>query len=159
MKRWAPCAVRAGVPCCVSLLGAFVYGCATLTPVGAQVKVYQAPLDALPPQRSMPTGCRLVATRPHESMTELDMEGQKDPFPRERNEAAAAGANALLVLKRMVVGRRDPECPGASPITDCPPSLGAWFDVVVESYTCTPGALLELSMLPPDRTREFSHTP
>jgi hypothetical protein len=34
-------------------------------------------------------------------MTELDMEGQKESFSRERNEAAAAGANALLVLKRM----------------------------------------------------------
>ncbi len=79
-------------------------------------------------------------------MTELDMEGQKDPFRVERNEAGAAGANALLVLSRMTISRHDSECPGSSPITDCPPSFGAWFSVVIESYACTPDAVRRLSM-------------
>ena len=73
------------------------------------------------------------------------MEGQKDPFRVERNEAGAAGANAMLVLSSMIISRHDPECPGSSPITDCAPSFGAWFRVVIESYACTPDAVRELS--------------
>jgi hypothetical protein len=80
-------------------------------------------------------------------MPELDLEGQKDPFRAARNEAGAAGANALLVLSQMTISRRDLECPPSSPITDCPPSFGAWFRVVIESYTCTPDALQQLSSL------------
>jgi hypothetical protein len=127
---------------------ALASGCSTLTPAGAQVAVYRAPMDALPPQRSMPPGCRLVDRRPTVTMTELDMEGQHDPFREERNAAGAAGANALLVLSRMIKSRHDSECPGSSPITDCPPSLGAWFDVIVERYECTQEALLKLSSAP-----------
>jgi len=78
-------------------------------------------------------------------MTELDMEGQKDPFRVQRNEAGAAGGNVLLVLSRMEISRHDSECPASSPITDCPPSFGAWFDVVIEAYSCTPDALRTLS--------------
>ena len=47
-------------------------------PEGSRVAVYQAPLDALPPQRSTPKGCRRLDTQPSMTMTELDMEGQKD---------------------------------------------------------------------------------
>jgi hypothetical protein len=32
-----------------------------------------------------------------------------------------------------------PRCAGASPIKDCPPSSGAWFDVVLETYSCRCG--------------------
>jgi hypothetical protein len=81
-------------------------------------------------------------------MPEVDLEGQKDPFRRERNAEGARGANALLVLSKMTMGRRDPECPTSSPITDCPFSLGAWFDVVLQSYACTPDALRTLSAPP-----------
>ena len=131
------------------LLAISACGCVTLTSDGAHVSVYRAPLDGPPSERSMPEGCRLVATKPSVSMTEIDMEGQKDPFRVERNEAGEAGANALLVLSRMTMSRRDPECPNASPITDCPPSVGAWFRVVIESYACTPDALRTLSTPPP----------
>jgi hypothetical protein len=84
-------------------------------------------------------------------MPELDLEGQKDPFRAQRNEAGAAGANALLVLSEMTISRHDSECPGASPITDCPPSFGAWFRVVLESYACSPEAVQELQSI--DRVR------
>jgi hypothetical protein len=95
----------------------------------------------------------------NETMPELDLEGQKDPFRRYRNQAGATGANALLVLKRQVVGRRDSECPGSSPITDCPPSFGAWFDVVIESYACTVDALSALSKLPPRPEQNIGRIP
>jgi hypothetical protein len=97
----------------------------------------------------MPAGCRLVASKPSIDMTELDMEGQKDPFRVQRNDAGAAGANALLVLSKVSVSRRDSECPNASPITDCPPSFGAWYRVVFESYSCTPDALAKISTTQP----------
>ena len=134
----------------------FACGCVALTPQGARVSVYRAPLDGLPAQRSMPAGCRLLARKPPASMPELDIEGQKDPFRAERNDAGAAGGNALLVLSRMTVSRHDSECPGSSPITDCPPSFGAWFDVVVESYNCPPDALRTLSTSPPEAARNLS---
>jgi hypothetical protein len=74
-------------------------------------------------------------------MNELDLKGQKDPFRAERNAAGTIGGNALLVLTRETMARRDLECPGSSPITDCPPSVGAWFDVQIATYACTPDAL------------------
>lgn len=106
-------------------------------------------LAGLPAQRSMPAECRMLARKPLGAMPELDIQGQKDPFRVERNDAGAAGGNALLVLSRMTVSRHDSECPGSSPITDCPPSFGAWFDVIVESYDCPAGALRTLSIPPP----------
>jgi hypothetical protein len=42
------------------------------------------------------------------------------------------------------------ECPGSSPITDCPGSFGAWFRVAIETYACTPDALRKLSKPPPE---------
>jgi hypothetical protein len=134
---------------CTVLLGVFACGCVALTPEGARVSVYSAPLNGLPHNRSMPDGCRLLATKPPISMPELDLEGQKDPFRVERNDAGAAGANALLVLSQMTVGRRNMDCAGGSRITDCPGDFGAWFLVAVETYTCAPEALRTLATVPP----------
>ena len=119
--------------------------CAMVASASIDVSVYQAPLDAPPARRAMPQGCRLVHTSKRVSLTELDMQGQKDPYRVQRREAAAAGGNALLVLSKQVISRHDPDCPGASPITDCPPGFGAWFDVVFESYACPSEALQKLS--------------
>jgi hypothetical protein len=127
------------------LLLVLTCGCETLTPQGARVSVYRASLDGLPAQRAMPAGCRLLSTQPAVTMTELDIEGQKDPFRTARNKAGAAGGNALLVLSRMIISRHDSECPGSSPITDCPPSFGAWFRVTLESYACASDALDRLA--------------
>jgi hypothetical protein len=93
----------------------------------------------------MPDGCRLLAETPPVWMTELEMEGEKHPYPAQRNQAGAVGANALLVRSRLIESRHYFECPGSSPITDCPPSSGAGFRVVFESYACTPNALHALS--------------
>jgi len=87
-------------------------------------------------------------------ISEADLEGQKDPFRAERNAAGAAGANVLLILKRQIAPRRDFDCPAASPITDCPSTLGAWFDVVIERYACSPDALAYLATLPAATERD-----
>jgi len=71
-------------------------------------------------------------------MTELEMRGERDPYLEERNRAAAAGANVLLVRSRVLQPRRNINCPAAAPITDCPPSTGAWYRVAFESYACPP---------------------
>jgi hypothetical protein len=107
----------------------------------------------------MPEGCRLVTASPRETTTELDLEGQKDPLRRYRSDAAREGANALLVLKRRIISRHDSECPSSSPITDCPPSFGAWFQVVIESYACTPEALEALAKLPVRSDRDIGRIP
>jgi hypothetical protein len=135
------------VTCAVSSLLLLVMlgcGCATRPPDLAGVRVYEASLDAVAAQRAMTSGCRLVKTTKKTSMTELDMTGQKDPLYVQRRDANRAGGNALLVLSRQVISRHDPECPGASPVTDCPPGSGAWFDVVFETYACTLDALDKL---------------
>jgi hypothetical protein len=93
----------------------------------------------------MPSGCRFLSTTKAASLTELEMESQKDPYRAQRNDAGAAGANVLVVLKKLLISRHDFECPSSSPITDCPPSSGAWYDVVFQGYHCTPDALLELA--------------
>jgi len=121
-------------------------GCATLTPGGARVTVFQARLNDPPPQRSMPAECTLIGTKPPARMSELDLDGQKDPFRKDRNEAAAEGANAMLALRRMIIDRRNSECPPSMRITDCSGSLGAWYDVTVERYSCTPEALAAVSL-------------
>jgi hypothetical protein len=134
----------------VLLIAGVLCGCVTLTPEGSRVSVYQARMSAAPVDRSMPAGCVLIATTPARHMPELDLDGQKDPFRKERNEAGAAGANALLVLRRTLIGRRDPECAAGMRITDCAGSLGAWFDVTIETYTCAPDALVNFSLPNPN---------
>ena len=137
--------VRASVRWCLWLLAVMASGCAASIPKDVGVPVYRAPLDAAPPGRAMPSGCRLVAATSPVSITELEIESQKDPYRVQRDQAAAAGANALLVLSRVEVPRRDPNCPPSSRITDCPFSSGAWYRVVFESYACTADALKTLS--------------
>jgi hypothetical protein len=131
------------------VLAVWVSGCAPLTPQGKGVSVYTASLDALPAERTLPDGCSLLSRRPPSSRSEVDLLGQKEPFRIERNDAGAAGANALLVLTRMIQGRHDPECTSALPITDCPGTDGAWYRVVIERYVCTPDALSRLANAPP----------
>ncbi len=126
---------------CWLLVTGVAGACVSLTPAGAKVAVYRIAQDGSRVEHAMPEGCRLIAESAPVSITELEIEGQKDPYRIQRNEAGAAGANLLLVKSRVLVGRRNMDCPGSSPITDCPPDSGAWFRLIFASYTCAPDAL------------------
>jgi hypothetical protein len=125
---------------------ALLAACATtpLPPEAERVAVYDAPLDASSAGRKMPGGCAEVRRSEPQEWTELDRTGSKDPYRAERAATAASGGNVLLVLDRMLYPRTDFDCPVSSPITDCPPSLGAWFEVVFVSYACSAKSLSEL---------------
>ncbi len=125
---------------------ALLAACATapLPPEAERVAVYDAPLEASPAARKMPLDCAEVLRSEPQQWTELDRTGSKDPYRTERAATAAAGGNVLLVLDRMLYPRTDFDCPAASPITNCPPSLGAWYEVVFVSYACSAKSLSEL---------------
>jgi len=120
------------------------FACASAPPAPKGVAVYQAPLGGPASDARMPAGCRRLAVHAPVDLTELDMTGSKDPFRGQREATAAAGGNALLARSRILVPRRDFNCPAASPITDCPPSEGAWFEVVFEDYACSADGLEQL---------------
>ena len=115
----------------------FASACASAPPEKIGVAVFEAPLDGSP----MPEGCRLLFSHPPVDMNELQMTGPRDPFHAERERAAAAGGDVLLVRSRLIVPRQDYNCPAASPITNCPPSEGYWATVVFEDYTCNRAAV------------------
>jgi hypothetical protein len=130
------------VLCLLALLGS---ACVSLTPEASTIAIFNAPLDGPATRRAMPEGCQRLTVSPKYWMSEQEMEGQAHPFAKQQNAAASGGGNVLLVLKQMVRPRLDFECPNAVPIRDCPGSSGAWFDVVIESYTCTPDAIRALN--------------
>jgi hypothetical protein len=127
--------------------------CAPLTAAGSRVEVHWPPsaVAADSPQ-AIPDGCRLVGSWGPEWAAEADLAGP-GALRNERNRAGAAGANALIVLSRLAVARRDFDCPAASPISDCPNSLGAWFEVVFRSYSCTAEGVRRLRGLPRSPSR------
>jgi hypothetical protein len=124
-------------------------GCVTFSPVAAQVAVRRQDVKDLSVARNVPAGCRLVASKPKVSMMEIEMDGSNQPYRRQREEAASAGANLLVVRAQLIRPRGDFDCPSASPITDCLSGSGAWFDVVFESYACPSEALQELAARKP----------
>src|SRR5262245_34649719 len=138
------------------LLAWVASSCVTLTPEGTRVSVYTAPLDGLPVQREMPDGCRRLMTLPKDWMSELELAAKDNPFAKQQNATAAAGANVLLVLKQLGRPRRDVECPNALPILDCPGSSGAWYNVAFEGYACTPEAIRTLNT-PKGTARAVAH--
>src|SRR5262249_23898303 len=105
------------------------------------VSVYQASLDG---SHAMPAGCREIRRTPPQQWTELDRVAPTDPYRAERAATGAAGGNVLLVLDRMTHPRTDFDCPVAAKITDCPRTMGAWYDLVFVSYACSAPALSEL---------------
>ena len=129
----------------VFLFALLASSCMTLTPAGARVSIYNAPLDGPPALRAMPDDCRKLSESAKEWMTEADIAGQAGPFTKQLNASAAAGGNVLLVLKEQIRSRRDPDCPASSSIRDCAGSSGAWYNVVFESYMCTPEAIQTLN--------------
>ena len=123
--------------------------CASVPTADRGVAVYQAPLGGPASDARMPAGCRRLAVHARVNLTELEMTGSKDPFRAHREGAAAAGGNLLLVRSRILVPRQGFDCPAASPITDCPPTEGAWFEVVFEDYACSADALQALQKAAP----------
>ena len=111
--------MRRSVPFLFALLAS---SCVTLTPAGARVSIYNAPLDGPPALRAMPDGCQRLNVVSKDKMTESAIEGQATPFAKQQNASAAAGGNVLLVLKQQIRPRRDPDCPASSSIRDCHPS-------------------------------------
>jgi len=134
--------MRRSVPFLFALLAS---SCVTLTPAGARVSIYNAPLDGPPALRAMPDGCQRLNVVSKDKMTESAIEGQATPFAKQQNASAAAGGNVLLVLKQQIRPRRDPDCPASSSIRDCLGSSGAWYNIVFESYMCTPEAIQTLN--------------
>ena len=126
------------------LLLAFVACTPTLSKQGETVSVFEVPQTAAAGSK-MPDGCKLVATKAPVKLTEMEMYGVKDPYRLMRNEAGAAGANALVVRPHMIIARRDMDCPAKAPITDCPGQSGAWYEVAFESYSCSADALQTLA--------------
>jgi hypothetical protein len=131
----------------LAVLACISLGCVTLTPAGKQVGVYFAPLAGPASLREMPADCRRLSVTPNGKnwMSESEIEGQGHPFFRQQNASAVEGGNVLLVLKEVARPRLNPECPNQLPIRDCPGYSGAWFNVVFESYTCTPDAIRTLN--------------
>jgi hypothetical protein len=94
----------------------------------------------------LPSGCRMLASHPSVERTELDL--ATSDLVGERERAVRAGGNVVVAREEMLVPRRDDDCPAASPITDCPPSEGAWFRVVYQDYACSEDAAGELRRAP-----------
>ena len=126
---------QAPIACILFLM--IVAGCVTAQSAQSRgVLIVRTALQKPPAPSAMPSECKLVNATPPVSRSEFDLDGQHHPFRDEQDRAAKAGANLLLVRSRVVVSRRDLDCPATSPITDCPATLGAWFDVVFERYAC-----------------------
>jgi len=120
-----------------------------IPPAVARVPVYEAPLDAPPQAQALPAGCHEVFRLPPQHWSELDREVPRDPYATQRTLTVQSGGNVLLVLSKVIVPRECVGgCPAAVPITDCPPCVGAWFDLVFVSYACPASALAKL---PPER--------
>jgi len=119
-------AVRQQAPIACVLFLMMVAGCVTAQSAQSRgVLIVRTALQKPPRPSVMPSECKLVNATPPVSRSEFDLEGQHHPFRDEQDRAAKAGANLLLVRSRVVVPRRDLDCPAASPITDCPATLGA----------------------------------
>jgi len=131
------CVIRLLCAPVVAAVFSFASACASAPPDRIGVAVFEAPLEGSP----MPEGCRLLFSHPPVDMNELQMTGSKDPFHAQRERAAAAGGNVLLVRSRLIVPRQDYNCPAASPITNCPPSEGYWATVAFEDYACSRAAV------------------
>jgi hypothetical protein len=102
------------------------------------VVVYQAPSG--PGGRvDMPAGCRFLSELSRQTLSEADL-ATPDTFRDERVRAARDGANVLLLVERLFAPRQDYDCAATQSITDCPQTLGAWYEVVTRSYSCDPAA-------------------
>ncbi len=107
------------------------------------VAVYRAPWR---PEGvvGVPAGCQLLAEDRPQFWSETDL-ASAATFQADRNRAARRGANLLLLVEKLVRPRRDFDCAASQPITDCPATLGAWYEVVTRAYDCDAAARDQLS--------------
>lgn len=119
-------------------------GCASLTPQGSAVKVYQADVKtAETPAPPMPEGCKLVG-----SSGPIDQQEQErntsDPYRSQRNATAEKGGNVLLVKSSRFMTLKRTECTESDP-RNCPDSSQNWYKVSFGSYACDAAALAVLA--------------
>ena len=123
-------------------------GCATLTPEGRSVKVYQADLAAADaPAPPLPDGCKRLKT-----WGPIDQQQQareiSDPYLQERNQTAALGGNILYLQSYRFKNLMKTDCPVGNTSPGCMDSEQSWYKVSFESYACDAGAVAELAQAP-----------
>ena len=123
-------------------------GCATLTPEGKSVKVYQADVtSADQPAPPLPDGCKRL-----KEWGPIDQQQQareiSDPYLQERNTTAAAGGNVLYLRSFRFKNLMKIDCPVGNTSPGCMDSEQSWYKVTFESYACDAGALAELATRP-----------
>jgi hypothetical protein len=137
---------------------ASLVGCASLTPDGAKVKVYEADLRTPAEARRLPQGCRLVgSTAPFDQME--SERHTDDPYRVQRNDTAAKGGNVLLVLSDRYLTRSKTDCAPSDTSVDCQNRAQNWYKTQTESYTCDAAALQALDSLEPSKTGVASWWP
>ena len=124
-------------------------GCATLTPEGKSVKVYQADVtSADQPAPPLPDGCKRI-----KEWGPIDQQQEareiSDPYLQERNTTAAAGGNVLYLRSFRFKNLMKIDCPVGNTSPGCMDSEQSWYKVTFESYACDAGALAELATVPP----------
>ena len=124
-------------------------GCATLTPEGKSVKVYQADVtSADQPAPPLPNGCRRL-----KEWGPIDQQQEareiSDPYLQQRNTTAAAGGNVLYLRSFRFKNLGKIDCPVGNTSPGCMDSEQSWYKVTFESYACDAGALAELATAPP----------
>jgi hypothetical protein len=133
-------------------------GCASLTPEGAKVKVYEADAKTPPDARRLPAGCRVLATTA--PVDQMESERQSgDPYRVQRNETAAKGGNVLLVLSERTLTLNKTDCAPSDTSPDCQSRAQNWYKVAFESYACDEPGLQALATLQPTSTGVASWWP
>ena len=128
----------------LAVLGAVSVGCASLTPQGAAVKVYQAEVKtAEVPAPPLPDGCKPLAAWGPVDQQEQERNAS-DPYRVQRNATAVKGGNVLLVKSARFMTLKRTDCTESDP-RNCPDSAQSWYKVSFGSYACDAAALAALS--------------
>ena len=114
-----------------------VTACASLSPNGARVKVYEANFAAPESARTLPAGCRILSTTAPESQMESERH-ISDPYRTQRNDTAAQGGNVLLVLSDRFRSFAKTDCATSENSPDC--QSQNWYKVRFASYACDAAA-------------------
>jgi hypothetical protein len=134
----------------LALLSLATFACASLTPEGKAVRVYSTQLKtAGAPAPPLPSGCRMLKSW-GPITEETEARHIADPYRAQRNEAAAAGGNVLLVRSYRFMEKKKTDCPMSDNSPDCAANAQNWYKTSFDSYGCDASALQALSELKPD---------